>query len=83
MATITHIFDRSPNEPGQQIHLSIPFVSTCPKCGHRQPQRGRRSALQRLLDAGHPIEAYCVACDVFWTITAAERVAIASEMTGG
>lgn len=58
--------------------LSIPFASTCPKCGVTQPQRGFSSAaLQRLLTADHPVEAYCKTCDEFWAISQRERAAIA------
>jgi hypothetical protein len=57
---------------------AVPFTSTCPKCREQQPQRGfSRAALGRLLSGGYPIEAYCVACDDFWTISLRERVAIA------
>jgi hypothetical protein len=50
----------------------------CPKCRAQQPQRGfSRAALGRLLGGGYPIEAYCVACDDFWSISVGERVAIA------
>jgi hypothetical protein len=38
--------------------------------------------LRRFLDAGHPIEAYCVVCEDLWSITAAERVAIAKKVRG-
>jgi len=48
------------------MHESVPFTSTCPKCQVHQTQRGfSRAALGRLLNNGHPIEAYCMACDEF------------------
>jgi hypothetical protein len=36
-----------------------------------------RAALGRLLNGGHPIEAYCVTCDEFWAISSRERAALA------
>ena len=54
------------------------FMSTCPRCTREQPQHGFfRAALQRLLDSGYPVEAYCVMCDQFWPISAQERAAVA------
>ena len=42
-----------------------------------QPQRGfSRAALRRFLDGGFPVEAYCVTCDQFWSVSALERQAI-------
>jgi hypothetical protein len=63
------------------MHEPIPFVSTCPGCTQRQPQRGfSRAAILRLLNGGYPIEAYCVMCDEFWSISLAERVAITMQL---
>jgi hypothetical protein len=62
---------------------SIPFASTCPKCGRREPQLAfSRSALQRSLDESHPVEAYCAMCDVYWQLTPHERAEIAARMRG-
>jgi hypothetical protein len=53
----------------------IIFVSTCTSCRREQPQDAFTVAdLLRLLDAGYPIEAYCVPCDKFWSIGVQERV---------
>jgi hypothetical protein len=66
-----------------QMHESIFFASSRPKCGHQQPQRGfSRAALLRLLSADHPIEGYCATCDEFWAISSRERVALAGELNG-
>lgn len=66
-----------------RMHESIPFTSTCPKCQSHQNQRGfSRAALGRLLNNGHPIEAYCVTCDEFWVISARERAALAAGLDG-
>ena len=63
-------------------HLFVLFISTCPKCGVPQPQQGFScSALQRLLRGDHPIEAYCVACDEFWSVSLEERREIADRVT--
>ena len=64
------------------VHQSIAFASICPKCRNQQAQRGlSRAALGRLLNAGHPIEAYCVGCDDFWSISSQERHALAERLT--
>jgi hypothetical protein len=64
------------------MHESIPFVSTCPNCRLPHPQRGfSRAAVLRLLNGGYPIEAYCVMCDEFWSISIAERVAITMQLS--
>ena len=64
--------------------LFVPFISTCPQCGVPQPQLGLScSALQRLLRGGHPIEAYCVACDEFWPVSLEERQEIAERLAVG
>ena len=65
------------------MHESIPFTSTCPKCQVQQSQRGfSRAALGRLLNGGHPIEAYCVTCDEFWAISPRERAVLAVGLVG-
>lgn len=59
----------------------VVFASSCPKCGQQRSERGfSRAALLRLLNADHPIEAYCKMCDEFWAISPGERTAIASEL---
>jgi hypothetical protein len=51
------------------------FVSTCPSCKREQPQDAFTVAhLLGLLDGGFPIEAYCVSCEQFWSISARERI---------
>ena len=82
MATTTHVSDVAPRRGADSsVHQSIPFASVCPKCRHQQAQRGfSRAALGRLLNAGHPIEAYCVSCDDFWSISTLERHALAERL---
>jgi len=81
MTTRTHVAGVLRTDANSAMHQSIPFISTCPTCSERQPQRGfSRSALDRLLKAGHPIEAYCVACDEFWSVSLEERGVIAARL---
>jgi hypothetical protein len=56
----------------------IQFMSTCPRCGQLRSQRKYdRDSLLRLLEGGHPVEAYCEACDDFWPINVKERAGLA------
>ena len=53
------------------------FVATCPTCGREERQNAfTRAALERLLNGGYPIEAYCSVCDEFWTVGIQKRVEI-------
>jgi hypothetical protein len=53
----------------------IVFAGTCPRCGHEEVQDGFTVAdLMRLLYGGFPIEAYCTACEEFWTVSVHKRV---------
>jgi arsenate reductase len=53
------------------------FVATCQTCGRTQLQAAFTVAdLERLLSGGYPIEAYCRACDEFWTVGIQKRVEI-------
>jgi hypothetical protein len=55
------------------------FASTCPACGQQRLQHAyTRRALTRLLESSQIIDAYCVACDVVWPVSARERVVIAN-----
>jgi hypothetical protein len=65
----------------QTRDASIAFVSTCPKCGRPEPQLAfSRSAIQRSLDKGRPIEAHCAMCDVYWQLSPQERAVIAQKL---
>ena len=83
MSSTAHVLDRAnPRDASSSIHLSVHFVSICPKCNHEQPQGGySRAALGRLLNGGYPIEAYCVTCDEFWLINTIERIVVATELS--
>jgi hypothetical protein len=82
MTTRNQIPDVARRDANSSMHQSIPFISTCPKCSEQQPQRGfSRSALERLLRGGHPIEAYCVGCDEFWPVSVEERREIVERLS--
>jgi hypothetical protein len=66
------------------VSQSITFFSTCPTCGHQQPQDGySRAGLTKRLERGRIIEAYCLNCDVRWPISPDERAAMAEAMVAG
>ncbi len=58
----------------------IPLVSECPRCRHERVQWYTPGALQRLLNGGHPVEAYCVMCDEYWRVAAHERAGLAANL---
>ena len=69
------------SDTDRREHEMLPFVSKCPSCTREQPQSGfSLAALQRLLDGGYPIEAYCVPCDEFWPISLSERVTLTERL---
>jgi hypothetical protein len=58
------------------------FFSTCPSCKHPRLQNGyERIELVESLGAGQAIDAYCLQCDVLWSISAQERLLIARGIT--
>jgi hypothetical protein len=60
----------------------ISFTSKCPKCAKVRPQPGYgRESTLRLLNGGHPVEAYCEACKKYWEISLKERAALAKAVT--
>ena len=62
---------------------SISFFSSCPACKHARLQNGyTRSELTAALRTGDAIDAYCLMCDVVWSIRARERFMIASQLGG-
>lgn len=57
------------------MNEAIVFASICPICkGEQVQQRFNVASLHRLINAGHPIEAYCEACDEYWLIDLQQRV---------
>ena len=62
----------------------VPFLSTCPACGQQQLQLAyTRRALIRLLETGNIIDAYCLACDVVWPVSAQERNLMVTAIAAG
>lgn len=81
MTKITRIPGASGRRARGRPDRSIPFVSMCPKCGRPEPQLVfSLRALQRSLDQGQTIEAYCAMCDVFWPISPRERSKVATQL---
>lgn len=69
-----------PHSTATHRHGRLPFVSKCPHCARNRLQSGFTcAAVQRLLNGGYPIEAYCALCDEFWPIGLADRVALAER----
>ena len=67
--------------PGSLFFDSARFSAWCPTCNDTRSQLGYSPrALLRLLSQRRPIEAYCVVCNGFWSISAQERVHLASEL---
>ena len=63
---------------------TIPFFSKCPVCGQQQLQRAyTRRALLRLLESVNIIDAYCLACDVVWPVSAQERNLVVTAIAAG
>jgi hypothetical protein len=59
------------------LNEPIPFMSRCPRCGHRRLQDGYvRRVLRLLLNTDGKILAYCTPCDRFWPISPLERSGI-------
>jgi len=58
----------------------IPLVSACPRCRHERAQWYTPGALRRLLNGGHPLEAYCTICDEYWQVSAHERAGLAATL---
>jgi hypothetical protein len=58
----------------------IPFVSTCPRCGHEQAQWYSYRALSTLLERGRAVEGYCVVCQEYWQLDSQERSDLAGRL---
>ena len=66
---------------GARMDEAIPFLATCPKCKHQRPQDEYIGGeLLKLFSGGHPVEAYCEACDVFWSISPQECSRLATAL---
>jgi len=71
---------RCADDPLLWNRLKIPFVSTCPKCGHERLQHGyTRRILFDLLGTRRKIDAYCIDCNVCGPISGSERRGISQQ----
>jgi predicted RNA-binding Zn-ribbon protein involved in translation (DUF1610 family) len=78
------VFDRGLGNGSAPMTRPVSFFSTCPACGQQQLQRAyTRRALLRLLRSGNIIDAYCLACDVVWPVTAQERDLVVAAIASG
>jgi hypothetical protein len=67
--------------PGSLLFDSARFSSLCPTCNDTRSQLGYSPrTLLRLLSRDRPIDAYCAICNGFWSISAEERVRLASDL---
>lgn len=64
-------------------HQTVLFTSTCPRCEREQTQSFTKASLRRLLDAGYPVEGYCVMCDQFWALSTRERLQLGKMALSG
>jgi hypothetical protein len=79
----TYVLETGTAQADARLHEAIPFLATCPKCKHQRPQDGYiRGDLLKLLDEGHPVEAYCATCDDFWSISRQECSRLATVLMG-
>jgi hypothetical protein len=78
-----HAVSTGPQQPAGTVEGIIPFVSSCPSCGHQRIQSDyTRDRLLRLLEADAKICGYCLVCNARWPIGAQERAAIAKAIAG-
>ena len=68
---------------GESAVWSLPkvmLVSICPNCNRERFQHGyTRHGLLELLKTRRKIDAYCIDCNVCWSISESERRAISPE----
>ena len=81
------VSDRCQGNGSVPMGKPVSLFSTCPVCGQQQLQLAyTRRALLSLLKTGNIIDAYCLACDVVWPVSARERnlmvAAIAAAQLG-
>jgi hypothetical protein len=80
----TSVSDRSLGNGSAPITKPVSFFSTCPACGQRQLQLAyTRRALLSLLETANIIDAYCLACDVVWPVSARERNLVVAAIAAG
>ena len=70
---------RAGDSPGWNLP-KITLVSICPKCGRERLQNGyTRRSLFELLKTRRKIDAYCIDCNVCWSISESERRKISPQ----
>ena len=63
---------------------AVVFASMCAECRREQLQTSYSVAsLQRLLQSGYPIEAYCASCDKHWPIGVQQRMELGEFAASG
>ena len=78
------VSDRGLGNGSAPMTRPVSFFSTCPTCGQQQLQLAyTRRALLRLLESGNIIDAYCLACDVVWPVSAQERNLVVAAIAAG
>jgi hypothetical protein len=78
------VSDRGLGSGSAPMTKPVTFFSTCPACGQQQLQVAyTRRALVRLLKTGNIIDAYCLACDVVWPVSAQERSLAVAAIAAG
>lgn len=70
---------RAGDSPGWTLP-KITLVSICPKCSRERLQNGyTRRSLFELLKTRRKIDAYCIDCNVGWSISESERRTISPQ----
>jgi hypothetical protein len=78
------VSDRGLGTGSAPMTKPVPFFSTCPVCGRQQLQLAyTRRALRSLLKTSSIIDAYCLACDVVWAVSAQERNLVVAAIAAG
>jgi hypothetical protein len=78
------VSDRGLGNGSAPITKPVSFFSTCPACGQQQLQLAyTRRVLLSLLKTANIIDAYCLACDVVWPVSARERNLVVAAIAAG
>ena len=76
-----HAASTGPQQRERTVEGVVPFVSSCPSCGHQRIQSDyTRDRLLRLLEAEAEICGYCLVCNARWPISAQGRAVIAKAI---
>jgi hypothetical protein len=78
------VSDRGLGNGSTPMTKPVSFFATCPACGQQQLQLAyTRRALLSLLKTANIIDAYCLACDVVWPVSARERNLVVAAIAAG